>query len=93
MAEVSKYTFSYKEVVEALIKQQGLHEGLWMLGVEFGLAAINVNTAEGSDELTPAAIVPIKSLALQRGIEINSLTADAAVVNPRPKQNSKVSKK
>ena len=93
MAEASRYTFSYKEVVEALIKQQGLHEGLWMLGIEFGLAAINVNATEGSDDLTPAAVVPVKALALQRGIVVNSLTADAAVVNPRPKQNSKESKK
>ncbi len=90
MAEASTtYRFSYKEVVEALIKQQGLHEGLWMLGVEFGLGAINVNTVEGSNELTPAAIVPLKTITLQRGIEDNSLTADASVVNPRSKLVSK----
>ncbi|CAN5820852.1 MAG: hypothetical protein H0X49_15940 [Acidobacteria bacterium] len=92
MAEATRYTFSYKEVVEALIKQQGLHEGLWTLAVEFGLGATNIITTEGSTELSPAAIIPIKALGLQRGIEVNSITADAAVVNPRPKQTSKSKK-
>ncbi len=93
MAEPTQFTFSYKEVVEALIKQQGLHEGLWSLRVEFGFGAININTDEGSKELSPAAIIPIKGLGLQKGTEDNSLTVNAAEVNPRPKGTSKQSKK
>lgn len=89
MAEATQYTFTYKEVVEALIKQQGLHEGLWMLRVEFGLAATNLNAVEGGTDLTPAAIVPIKALGLQTGREDNSLTVDAAKVNPQSKTRKK----
>ena len=80
MAEVARYTFSHKEVVEALIKKQDLHEGLWMLYVEFGLGA--ANTGPNDAELMPAAIVPVKTLGLQRGQQENNLTVDAAKVNP-----------
>jgi hypothetical protein len=89
MAQATQYTFTYKEIVEALIKQQGLHEGLWMLRVEFGLAATNINSVEGGTDLTPAAIVPVKALGLQVGREENSLTVDAAKVNPSPKTRKK----
>jgi len=85
MAEATRYIFTFKEVTEALIKQQGLHEGLWMFSAEFGLGAVNIGGAEGSKELSPAAIVPIKSVGLQQGTEDNSLTVDAAKVNPKPK--------
>jgi len=83
MAETSQYIFSYKEIVEALIKQQGIHEGLWSIYIEFGLGAANVNRETNSKELTPAAIIPLQKIGLQKGIEINSLTVDAAQVNPR----------
>jgi len=82
------YPFTYKEVVEALIKKQGLHKGLWSLRVEFGIGAANVNKEAGSKELTPAAIVPLVSLGLQPGSEENSLTVDAAKVNPPERKSS-----
>jgi len=89
MAEIDQYTFSFKEVVEALIKQQRLHQGLWSIRVEFGLTAANVGTTEGSKDATPAAIVPIVKLGIQRGSEENNLTVDAAKVNPKPPSTSK----
>lgn len=97
MAEASMYKFSYQEVVEALIKQQGIHEGLWSLYVEFGIAAANMNMAlqvkgqaitppTETDDLTPAAIVPIVSIGIIRAEKQNRLTVDAAEVNPKPQR-------
>jgi hypothetical protein len=80
MAEATRYTFTHKEVVESLIKRQGLHEGLWMLYVEFGLGAINTGPAE--DQIVPAAVVPIVKMGLQKGEKENALTVDAAKMNP-----------
>jgi len=80
MAEVEKYVFSHAEVVEALIKQQDLHEGKWMLHIEFGIAA--VNAGPGPTELEPAAIVPIHKIGLRRSDEDTNLTVDASAVNP-----------
>ena len=81
MAEsLTRYTFEHKEIVEALIKRQGLHDGLWMLYIEFGLGAINAGPSE--DQLLPAAVVPVVRIGLQKGEKENSLTVDAAKVNP-----------
>lgn len=85
MGEASQVTFSYKEVAESLIKKQGIHEGLWGLYIEFGLGAVNINTEPGGTNLTPAAIVTVQKIGIQRFPEPNSLTVDAAEVNPPPK--------
>lgn len=80
--EVTRFTFSHKELVQVLIKHQGLHEGLWMLYVEFGLGAINAGPSD--DELLPSAVVPVKTIGIQKGEKENNLTVDAAKVNPKP---------
>ena len=72
--------FSHKEVVEELIKKQGLHEGLWGLYVEFGIAA--ANAGPDSNALHPTAIVPLMKVGLLKTETPTNLTADAAVVNP-----------
>jgi hypothetical protein len=82
MPETKQVTFSHREVAEALIRYHDIHEGLWGLYVEFGLAGANIATAQGGD-LNPAAIIPILKLGLQRYDSPNNLTADAAVVNPK----------
>jgi hypothetical protein len=81
MAQVNQIFFSYREVAEALVKQQGIHEGLWGVYLEFGLTAANINTAPDAD-VTPAAIIPIQRIGLQRFEAASNLTVDAAVVNP-----------
>jgi hypothetical protein len=80
MAETSQYLFTHKEVVTALIKQQGIHEGIWTLLLQFGIQGINV--ALGSPDLVPAAIVPVLGIGLQRADQVTNLSVDAAEVNP-----------
>lgn len=79
MAEVTNYLFDYKEVAEALIKKQGIHEGLWHVAIEFGFAAQNIRTPNG---FAPAAIVPVQKIGLVRTPDASNLTVDAAEVNP-----------
>ncbi len=81
MAEARQYTFAYKEVAEALVKQQGIHEGLWGIYIEFTITAANINMTPGAD-VTPAAIVPVQRIDIQRFDEASNLTVDAAEVNP-----------
>jgi hypothetical protein len=81
MPETSQYTFTFKEIVIALIKAQDLHEGIWGLFVNFGLNAQNIGPNEG--ELRPAAMIPILALGLQKFDKETNLSADAAKVNPR----------
>jgi hypothetical protein len=90
MAEASQFAFSFKEVVEALIKQQGLHEGIWTLSVNFGMQATNIGANEL--DLKPSAIVGILAIGLQKADKENSLSLDAAKVNPKAKIRASTSK-
>lgn len=81
MPEVKTLKYSLKEVSEMLVKQTEIHEGHWGLIFQFGLAAANVTT--GPDEsMSPAAIVTVLGMALQRFDQPNSMTVDAAKINP-----------
>ena len=80
MPETSQYTFSFKEIVTALVKAQDIHEGIWGLFVNFGLNASNVGPTES--ELRPAAMVPLLALGLQKFPKETNLSVDAAKVNP-----------
>jgi hypothetical protein len=85
MAETAQIVFSHKEVVEALIKQHGIHEGRWMLLMQFGIQAMNVG--QGSPQnLVPAAMVPVVAIGLQKTDQVTNLSVDAAEVNPAPEQ-------
>jgi hypothetical protein len=82
MAEASQILFSHQEVAEALIKKQGVHEGLWGIYVEFGLAAANLASPTDPKSLVPTAFSMVQKIGIQRFAEANNLTVNAAVVNP-----------
>ena len=83
MAEIVKYTFSHKEVVEALLKQQGIHEGLWALYISSSAwPRANLADPSGSGGVVPVAIIPIQKIGLQKGTAEDTITVDAAKVNP-----------
>lgn len=74
-------------MVEALIRYNNIHEGLWGLYIEFGLAAANMG--QGPEDILPTAIIPVKKIGVQRFNEANNLTVDAAEANPAPKAKKK----
>jgi hypothetical protein len=86
MAEATQYMFDHKEVAELLVKQQGLHQGVWMLSLEIGQAAASVPAPDGKT-FFPAAIAMVQRIGLKKhdGPPSN-LTVDAAKVNPSPKK-------
>jgi len=87
MPETKQIAFSHREVAEALIRYNDLHEGLWGIYIEFGLGAANVGPEQGGD-VFPTALVPVKKIGLQRFEEPSNLAVDAAEVNPI-KENKK----
>src|SRR5712691_7998894 len=95
MAEADRYMFDYKEVAEALVKQQGIHEGLWGVAIEFGMAAQNIPTGPDGKTVSPAAVCIVQKVGLNRWKEPNNLTVDASVINPSPaiKRTSKETSK
>ena len=83
MGDPSEFQFSFKEVVEALVKQQGIHEGIWELAAKFGLKA--VNSGPSDDQMMPTAVIPLMELGLRRTKTVHNLAVDAAKVNPASK--------
>ncbi len=83
MAESGQYIFTYKEVVEALLKKQGIHEGIWGLYVKFGIKAVNLGEEKG--DIRPTAVIPILELGLNKFDDETNMSLDASKVNPKPK--------
>jgi hypothetical protein len=86
MSETKVINFDFKEIVELLVKKQGIHEGYWQFTVEFGLGAANLGPS--SAELRPAAVVAVAKIGITRVDELTNLAVDAAVVNPAPGSKS-----
>ena len=62
--------FSYKEVVTALLKQQGIHEGIWSLATQLSESAPSMPGQY--EQLSPAAIVPLLAVGIQKGTELTT---------------------
>jgi len=84
--EIDQYTFTYKELAEALVKKAGLHTGMWQLFVRFGLGAGNAGPE--ADQVVPTAFIPLLGIGLMKAKEDGppGLIVDAAVVNPAPRK-------
>jgi hypothetical protein len=84
MAEPTQFLFDFQEVLEDLIKRQGLHEGRWKIICELGFAGTNAQVPDPNGEalVKPAAMVLIQRIGITKTEEVNNLTLDAAVVNP-----------
>ena len=81
---------SHKQVVEALVKYHGINEGIWGLFVRFGLGASNVGPDE--NQLSPAAIVPVVEIGIQKFAKETNLSVDAGKVNPRGEHGKRQSR-
>ena len=83
MPEASSYTFSHTELLEHLIKAADVHEGKWMLQVNFGFSAGNFGADENS--VSPGAVSVINHVGISRAKDDapKNLVLDAAEVNPK----------
>jgi len=80
MEQVERFELTYKEVIEALIKQLGLHEGVWALTAQLGFNAISYGPTPSEAKI--AAHVHIANFGIHRVGKETSLSVDAAKVNP-----------
>jgi len=85
MPETEQITFKHKEIAAVLVREAGLHEGIWGLWIKFGIKAANIGTTEEpGDDLMPAAIIPVLQIGLQRFEKETAIAVDASKVNPAP---------
>jgi hypothetical protein len=89
MPETKAISYTFKELAGVLVKERGIHEGYWGVSLDFALAAGLVPFPPTDvNSLMPAAIVPVTRIGLHRFDTPNSLTVDAAEVNPISADNS-----
>jgi len=84
MTDAIKHSFSHEEMLAILLKSAGIHEGLWMLSINFGLSATNMsNSNNGEENLRPCVMAFVENFGLMR-VEraLKGLTLDAAIANP-----------
>lgn len=86
-----KYIYDLRQLIEALIKDQGLHEGYWGIGLEFGFGAATFG--QTAEEAMPTAFVQVSRVRLVRGESELPLCIDASKINPKDKKTSKLSDK
>ena len=76
MPTPKQFSFSFQELAAILAKEAGVKEGLWGIHIRFGLKATNIG--ESNAALTPAAVIPVLEIGLQRFETPNNMTVDAA---------------
>jgi hypothetical protein len=86
MPEATQYMFNHKELVEMMIKKQGIHDGIWSLSMRFGMQATNFGLNPDGADILPTAIIPVMEIGINRVDKINNISVDAAQVNPQHKE-------
>ncbi|HLA74327.1 MAG TPA: hypothetical protein VJM76_00245 [Gammaproteobacteria bacterium] len=89
MADNIEFTFSHRQVIEALLVKKGITEGKWALIVQFGFNAITAGPSD--DELFPTAMVGVTSIGIRRAEEgTKGVIVDATLFAPRRKTTKKI---
>lgn len=76
-------TYELRQITELLVKQNGLHEGVYDLAVEFNIGVGPVTV--GSSAAIPGVALGVKRIGLIQTTIHGESTVDAAEVNPAPK--------
>lgn len=89
MAKIAdSYSFNSKELVTLMLKEAGIHEGIWILAVNFRLGAGAFGPT--TELVAPTGFVSVEGLGLQRYVRpendldgnLPPLAFDAAELNP-----------
>jgi hypothetical protein len=85
MADATQYKFEYRDVVAALLKQNGIHSGKWTLSFEIAFLAGLFGASQADAKPGSAAVIQ-RIVLTQPGEPAppESLVVDAAEVNPVP---------
>ncbi|WP_168791874.1 hypothetical protein [Paraburkholderia aromaticivorans] len=78
----SEHKYSIEELLGALLRDQGIHEGHWALNVEFSATGAAVKPQDNPERTLPGLIVSVNSATLMRADSTAPGAVDAAAVNP-----------
>ena len=77
------HKFSIEELLCALLRDRGIHEGHWALNVEFSATGASVKPADDAARTLPGLIVSMNAATLVPADSSAAGAVDAAIVNPR----------
>ena len=83
MAEITHITYTNKELLILMLKDQGIHEGNWVFGAQFVFTAMNIGQSQDGSDASPASVTAIKSIHIERVPESLPFSVNAAEVNPK----------
>jgi hypothetical protein len=82
MAEITQLFYSHRELVTVMLKDRNIHEGHWIIIVNFGFAAMNAGQDEAGTDVSPTAVVGVNKIGIQLVPEPTPFSIDASIVNP-----------
>lgn len=82
MAEITQLFYSHQELVIAMLKDRNIHEGHWILIVNFGFAAMNAGQDEAGTDVSPTAMVGVNKIGIQQIPDPTPFSVDASIANP-----------
>jgi hypothetical protein len=83
MADPTQYTFTFEELAKPMFKSANIHQGKWVVGIEYNVAIAHVGLKP--DEAFPGAIIGAQRILISAATEAPTppnLTFDAAKLNP-----------
>lgn len=94
-AKPSQYTFELRDVLIALLKEQGIHEGFWMLAFEFTTTIGTMGAQDSPPRPAVLSVVSKMNIVHHESappVELD-ICVDAAKVNPRQKNAERPARK
>lgn len=82
MAKTTRIEYTKKELLTLMVKDQGIHEGHWVLGVKFNFTAMNIGQSVDRSDASPAGVAAVDSIHIERVPEPLPFSVDAAEINP-----------
>ena len=82
MAEITQLFYSHPELVTVMLKDRNIHEGHWIMIVNFGFGAMNAGQDEAGTDVSPTAMVGVNKIGIQQVPEPMPFSVDASKVNP-----------
>lgn len=84
MNKEAEIAYSTNELINLMLKNEGIHEGNWILSVNFGFSAMSIRNSDDAREVNPSGVVSVHRIGLLRVNAPLPFAVDAAVVNPEP---------
>ena len=84
MNGMTQIIYDPRELIAMILKERGIHDGMWTLSVEFQLGVGFAGTQPS--QALPTAMASVSRIGIARANEQGGISFDAAELNPPPPQ-------